>query len=273
MTPENFCYWLQGFMEVQAPTNLNEQQIAVIQEHLNLVFNKVTKTYVIPVKGKAEDIDLSEIIEKFKKDVSIEGLFPKQPNELICASSEPATVTRKHFSDVISPQPVYTDLEPKRSEFDEATGELNFLKNECKPYQKEYWFCSNDKSAVESINEDVEIPEHIRKAANTPGLDLVPKISVEGPITIYEDKYITEYEDIKYCNISDFEKVIKLGNEKLQNDDNCAVNILNNEQLKELSDLDIELQKALKNFIEQDPNDLTKRMSNSENFRYTRRLC
>lgn len=41
MTPENFCYWLQGFSELngQAPT---EDQWKSITEHLGLVFKKVT---------------------------------------------------------------------------------------------------------------------------------------------------------------------------------------------------------------------------------------
>jgi hypothetical protein len=41
MTTENFCYWLQGFAEVnrKAPTG---EQWEIIKDHLSLVFNKVT---------------------------------------------------------------------------------------------------------------------------------------------------------------------------------------------------------------------------------------
>lgn len=35
MTPENFCYWLQGLLEVGQPDTL-------IQDHLTLVFTKLT---------------------------------------------------------------------------------------------------------------------------------------------------------------------------------------------------------------------------------------
>jgi hypothetical protein len=42
MTPENFCYWLKGFFELQSPTELTETQVAQIRDHLNLVFLKVT---------------------------------------------------------------------------------------------------------------------------------------------------------------------------------------------------------------------------------------
>lgn len=41
MTPQEFCYWLQGYAEMggAAPT---EEQWKMIKEHLKLVFNKVT---------------------------------------------------------------------------------------------------------------------------------------------------------------------------------------------------------------------------------------
>lgn len=42
MIPEQFCYWLQGYSELtnEVPT---KEQWENIQEHLNLVFTKVTK--------------------------------------------------------------------------------------------------------------------------------------------------------------------------------------------------------------------------------------
>lgn len=42
MTTENFCYWLQGWIELQNPKNINELQIQEIKNHLDLVFNKMT---------------------------------------------------------------------------------------------------------------------------------------------------------------------------------------------------------------------------------------
>jgi hypothetical protein len=42
MTPEQFCYWLQGFMEVGYPTSIDAAQIEIIRDHLDLVFEKVT---------------------------------------------------------------------------------------------------------------------------------------------------------------------------------------------------------------------------------------
>lgn len=42
MTPEQFTYWLQGFMEISNPTTLDETQIQIIKDHLALVFDKQT---------------------------------------------------------------------------------------------------------------------------------------------------------------------------------------------------------------------------------------
>lgn len=42
MTPEQFAYWLQGFAELNPNTPPNATQWKQIQDHLNLVFKKVT---------------------------------------------------------------------------------------------------------------------------------------------------------------------------------------------------------------------------------------
>ena len=44
MSPENFCYWLQGWLEIQDPKQITESQVKEIQNHLDLVFTKVTPT-------------------------------------------------------------------------------------------------------------------------------------------------------------------------------------------------------------------------------------
>lgn len=38
MNPLDFCYWLQGLMEVGDPKTLNETQVQHIKNHLNMVF-------------------------------------------------------------------------------------------------------------------------------------------------------------------------------------------------------------------------------------------
>ena len=43
MQPNEFCYWLQGFFELSgANIALNDSQIALVKEHLQLVFHKET---------------------------------------------------------------------------------------------------------------------------------------------------------------------------------------------------------------------------------------
>lgn len=40
MSPENFCYWLQGFFEITGKVDtLTPDQIKMVQDHLGYVFN------------------------------------------------------------------------------------------------------------------------------------------------------------------------------------------------------------------------------------------
>lgn len=38
MTSRDFCFWLQGYFELQNPESITEEQISIIQRHLNMVF-------------------------------------------------------------------------------------------------------------------------------------------------------------------------------------------------------------------------------------------
>ena len=48
MTERDFCYWLQGFIELSGNnlSGLSATQVKQISDHLNLVFNKVTPNVV-----------------------------------------------------------------------------------------------------------------------------------------------------------------------------------------------------------------------------------
>lgn len=46
MTSEQFVYWLQGFAEIHNPRTLSEEQWEVIKNHLKLVFDKQTPSYL-----------------------------------------------------------------------------------------------------------------------------------------------------------------------------------------------------------------------------------
>ena len=38
MTSRDFCYWLQGYFEIEDPEEVNSKQLDMIQKHLSLVF-------------------------------------------------------------------------------------------------------------------------------------------------------------------------------------------------------------------------------------------
>ena len=42
MTPTEFVYWLQGFLEIADPKKLTKQQIEIIKDHISLVMDKQT---------------------------------------------------------------------------------------------------------------------------------------------------------------------------------------------------------------------------------------
>lgn len=48
MTAEQFTYWLQGFMEMADPKELNKTQTTQIKNHLKLVFDKRTPEVSLP---------------------------------------------------------------------------------------------------------------------------------------------------------------------------------------------------------------------------------
>lgn len=61
MTPENFCYWLQGYIEIGAADknrgseSLSMEQVACIKQHLGYVFAKpiVVKEQAPPTSSPA----------------------------------------------------------------------------------------------------------------------------------------------------------------------------------------------------------------------------
>lgn len=38
----DFVYWLQGFLEIQNPQSISEDQVKIIKDHINLVLKKET---------------------------------------------------------------------------------------------------------------------------------------------------------------------------------------------------------------------------------------
>jgi len=48
MTPTDFVYWLQGWVEMEGGKKPNFEQWTTITDHLSLVFNKVTQNRITP---------------------------------------------------------------------------------------------------------------------------------------------------------------------------------------------------------------------------------
>lgn len=72
MSPEQFCYWLQGVLEIRSLVDIttpgmNEKEVSVIKEHLSTVFIKVTPDHSEP-KDLGES--LSESFKNFNKTLS-----------------------------------------------------------------------------------------------------------------------------------------------------------------------------------------------------------
>ena len=68
MTPEQFCYWLQGFAEMNPCDKLTQTQWTIVRDHLALVFNKVTPDRKEePVITKNED-NLDSLMKKQWED-------------------------------------------------------------------------------------------------------------------------------------------------------------------------------------------------------------
>jgi len=71
MTPEQFVYWLQGFFELKDNNGgINAKQVQIIEDHLSIVFNKVTPNRKPDVPTPAGPIDsgFSDEWKKIMKD-------------------------------------------------------------------------------------------------------------------------------------------------------------------------------------------------------------
>lgn len=69
MTPENFCYWLQGYFELLdtdknkkvAGESLSIEQVKMIKDHLGYVFKKTTPSPTkSDISGMLGQIDFSK---------------------------------------------------------------------------------------------------------------------------------------------------------------------------------------------------------------------
>lgn len=47
MNELQFCYWLQGWIELENPSEITHEQLEVIKDHLKEVFKKVTPKRIL----------------------------------------------------------------------------------------------------------------------------------------------------------------------------------------------------------------------------------
>lgn len=87
MTPEQFCYWLQGFAEITAATNQapTAEQWKVINDHLQTVFKKVTPEYKPNL--------LQDAFKQLEKDNDKREVWPhRDPWKVTCSELPPQAI-------------------------------------------------------------------------------------------------------------------------------------------------------------------------------------
>jgi hypothetical protein len=81
MTPEQFCYWMQGFVEITSGEMPTPGQWKSIGEHLQQVFNKKTP----PVGPATTTPAIPPQVNPFEIDPHIYRSAPRWPDDkLIC---------------------------------------------------------------------------------------------------------------------------------------------------------------------------------------------
>lgn len=76
MTPDQFCYWLQGFFELSTTRALTKAQAKMIQEHLSLVMTKVTPEMPSGNKPAKNPVALDELTKLIQTTSRCSGHSP-----------------------------------------------------------------------------------------------------------------------------------------------------------------------------------------------------
>ena len=66
MTSDQFVYWLQGFLEVSGASEMNEQQLRIVRDHLELVLSKRTPAYAQYTPAQPVPVAKSETVSGFQ---------------------------------------------------------------------------------------------------------------------------------------------------------------------------------------------------------------
>lgn len=79
MNAQEFCYWLNGFVELTQGHQPTPEQWKSIVEHLRLVFTKVTPEINKPKDGEPGYIDLQELLDRIKQNQPLQVPKPRWP--------------------------------------------------------------------------------------------------------------------------------------------------------------------------------------------------
>lgn len=85
MTPEQFCYWLQGFAEItQCDKNFvngpQPHEWKIIVDHLNLVFRKETPSYTMPaLTSKEIQKKMEDVGKQIRDGIHLDPKWPHWP--------------------------------------------------------------------------------------------------------------------------------------------------------------------------------------------------
>jgi len=74
VSPEAFCYWLQGLLEGNEKKSLGAQQVTIIREHLDLVFTPATKAAIERAEKAQEDPRGTDILAEIDRRQGLHGL-------------------------------------------------------------------------------------------------------------------------------------------------------------------------------------------------------
>ena len=81
MTPEQFCYWMQGFVELSGGNVPTPEQWTSIGEHLQQVFNKKTP----PIKiTPAPEVNPAQVPPFNPDQPSYRWPIDIKPSDIIC---------------------------------------------------------------------------------------------------------------------------------------------------------------------------------------------